>query len=87
MSKKSKAKKLTITVFSDSQGAISITKNECHHGRTKHTNVKYYFLRELIANKIMKLKHLGMDQMIADMLTKGLSKDVHQKHVLGLGIK
>ena len=51
---------------------MSITKNECHYGRTKHTNVRYYFFKgELIANKIMKLKHLGTDQIIADVPTKG----------------
>ena len=36
------------TVHCDCQSAIHLTKNQMYHGRTKHINVKYHFIREII---------------------------------------
>jgi hypothetical protein len=35
-------------VFCDSQSAMYLTKNQIYHERTKHIDVKYYFLREVV---------------------------------------
>ena len=34
-----------ITIFEDNQSAISIAKNPQFHGRVKHINIKYHFIR------------------------------------------
>ena len=44
------------------------------HGRAKHVDIKYYFIWEQIENKTVTLKYCQTDEMIADILTKGLSQ-------------
>lgn len=41
----------TMTVFCDSSSAINISKNPVQHYRTKHIDIRYHFIRELVENK------------------------------------
>ena len=38
----------TIAVYCDSQSAIHLTKNQMYHERTKHIDVRYYFVRDVV---------------------------------------
>ena len=35
-------------IFVDNQGAIELSKNPQHHNRTKHIDVKYYFIHNYV---------------------------------------
>ena len=61
-------------VWVDNQGAIKIAENPKQHGRTKHIDVRYHYIREKILDKTITLAYLSTDQMIADMLTKALDR-------------
>ena len=37
-----------INVYCDSQSAIHLTKNQVYHARTKHIDVQFHFVRELL---------------------------------------
>ena len=78
----------SITVFDDSQSAIAMTKNPQFHGKTKHIAIKYHFVREEVEKGTINLKYCQTDNMIADILTKGLSKDKHDKlkKMMGLSV-
>ena len=67
------------TVYEDNQAAISMSKNPQAHGKSKHIEIKYHFIREQVINKNIEVKYCSTDNMIADMLTKGLSKEKFQK--------
>ena len=43
-------------------------------GRSKSINVKFFWINEQIENKIIKLKYVESDRVIADGLTKPLPK-------------
>jgi ribonuclease HI len=75
-------------IFSDNQGAIDLGRNPIHHSRTKHIDIRHHFIREQIQAKEMEVEHCGTDEMIADVLTKGLAKQKHQYFAerLGLGL-
>lgn len=64
-----------ITIFEDNQSAISMTKNPQFHGRAKHIDLKYHFVRDQVSEGTVKLEYCPSKEMIADMLTKGLPKD------------
>ena len=66
-------------IYEDNQSAIAIAKNPQFHGRVKHINIKYHFIRERVNNKEIVLKYCRTDDMIADILTKGLGKIKFQK--------
>ena len=76
-----------IIVFEDNQSAIQIAKNPQFQGRTKHIEIKYHFIRELVGNGVVQLKYCPTEEMIAYMLTKGLPQDQLDKLRRLAGIK
>ena len=68
-----------VTVFEDNQLAIQMTKNPQFHGRAKHIGIKFYFIRELVSDGTVKLQYCPTEEMIADILTKGLPQEQFKK--------
>ena len=61
------------TLYIDNLSAISVTQNPEHHGRMKHLDLKYFWLRDEVAKKkSFKTVHCPTDFMPADILTKPL---------------
>jgi len=56
-------------IFEDNQSAICMDKNPQFHGRTKHIELKYHFIRKQIKSGTVELKYCPTENMIADMLT------------------
>jgi hypothetical protein len=73
-------------VFADNQGAIKLSKNPQHHNRTKHIDVKYHFIRESTQRGLIQLAYIPTGEMVADILTKSLPRDRHEKHMRSMGI-
>ena len=67
------------TIFEDNQAAISMSKNPQFHGRAKHISIKYQFIREQVSDGTVTLKYCPTQNMVADMLTKGLHRDQFTK--------
>ena len=70
----------------DNQGAIDLSRNPKHHSRVKHIDIAYHFARERVASKEIEIVYCPTDSMIADVMTKALSKDKFQKFRLLLGV-
>ena len=66
-------------IFTDSQSAIAMANNPKFHGRAKHVDIKYHFVRQLVLKGTIALKYCPTDEMVADVLTKSLDKLKHQK--------
>ena len=63
------------TLYCDNQAAITISKNDVHHHRTKHIDIKYHFIRDHVKQKKICIKWIpGIDQ-VADILTKPLDQN------------
>ncbi|MCI32646.1 cationic amino acid transporter 1-like [Trifolium medium] len=56
----------------DNKSAISLAKNPIAHGRSKHIETKFHYLRDQVCNGRLKLTHCKIEIQIADMLTKPL---------------
>ena len=61
-------------VYEDNQGTIELTKNPKFHNRTKHIDVSYHFVREQVDNKVISVKYCRTEDMLPDVMMKGLSK-------------
>ncbi len=59
-----------VTVYCDSQSAIHLAKNQVYHSRTKHIDVRFHFVREILEEDDIKLQKIGTEDNPADMLTK-----------------
>ena len=75
------------TLHCDSQSAILLAKNPLFHAKTKHIEVKYHFIREMLEDKLMKLVKVHTDDNPADLLTKGLPPErfAHCRALMGVG--
>jgi len=60
------------TIFYDNNSTIKLSKNPILHGRSKHIDVKYHFLRELTRNGTLDLIYCRSEDQIADIFTKSL---------------
>lgn len=59
-----------MTLFCENMSASMILKNTLQYSRTKHIAIKHHFIRELLENKIVKLKHVSTSKQIVDIFTK-----------------
>ena len=75
-----------VTLYSDSQSAIALTKDGSYHAQTKHIDIRYHFIRFEVQKKSINLIYCPTDDMTADILTKALPniKAKHFAKALGL---
>ncbi|GJX58510.1 retrovirus-related pol polyprotein from transposon TNT 1-94 [Tanacetum coccineum] len=77
----------TVAVNCDNQGAIHLSQNHVFHKSTKHINVRYHFMREVLEAKMVKVLKVGTKHNV-DALTKvvpGLNLQ-HCLELLSVGI-
>ena len=68
----------TSTIFSDNQAAIVIAHHPEFHARTKHIDITYHFLRDLVKSGTLNLVYVNTHKNLADLFTKGLPRITHQ---------
>ena len=49
------------------------------HGKSKHIDIKYHYIREQVSKKKIEVKYCQTENMVADMLTKGLGKQKFER--------
>jgi len=57
-------------VFYDNGSTIKLLKNPALHGRSKHIDIIFNFLRDLTKDGVVELVHYGLKDQIADIMTK-----------------
>ncbi|KAJ8616926.1 hypothetical protein MRB53_013112 [Persea americana] len=62
-------------------GAVNVdaTENPVLHGRSKHIDVRFHFLRELTRDGIVELVHCSTQEQVSDIMTKPLTLEVFLK--------
>ncbi|GKC45325.1 hypothetical protein Tco_1063047 [Tanacetum coccineum] len=78
----------SVVVNCENQGAIHLSRNAMFHERTKHINVRYLFIREIVESKEIEVAKIGTKDNAADAFTKvvpGLKFNYCMK-ILGVGV-
>ncbi len=70
----------------DNQSAIVIAKNPEFHDHTKHINVCYHFLWQVIEDGMVELCYIPTGDQVADALTKGLPPTSFNKFQDAMGV-
>ena len=70
----------TTDLFEDNQGAIGIAENPISGGRTKHIDVRYHFIRELVECKVLNIQYTESSNQHVDILTKPLRLEAFARH-------
>lgn len=75
-----------IVLFNDNQSAKRLTENCMYYKRSKHIDVRFHFIRDVVASNLVKIVYLHTSNMIADIFTKSLPCVKHYKFLLELGM-
>ena len=64
-----------------------LAKNPVFHQKTKHIDVKYHFIREVLDDKLLELVKIHTDDNPADLFTKSLRAErfAHCRALMGVG--
>ncbi|KAD7478926.1 hypothetical protein E3N88_02062 [Mikania micrantha] len=71
----------------DNKSAIELMKNPVFHGRSKHIDTRYHFIRECIEKELIVVEHVCGEDQVADILTKALPKLKFEEMKGKLGVK
>ena len=76
-----------IPICRDNQGSIFISSNPVTKKRSKHIDIRYHYIREVISRNLVEVYYIEGEENPADLLTKNLGIVKFQKFRAILGFK
>jgi hypothetical protein len=71
-------------IYCDNQSCIKLFENPTFHDKSKHIDIRYHFIRDIVLNGVVKLQYIN--EQVADILTKGLPKRKFENFRKKLGV-
>ncbi|KAK2353501.1 putative mitochondrial protein [Trifolium repens] len=76
----------TVVLKIDNKSAINLAKNPVSHGKSKHIETRFHFLRDQVTKGKLKLEYCSTDNQQADILTKAVKRDQFLKLRREMGV-
>jgi hypothetical protein len=67
--------KKVVRIGCDNSSAIFLAKNLAYHSKTKHIDVQYHFVRDMVEQNKVLLEKVDTLKNVADSLTKSISTE------------
>jgi hypothetical protein len=61
-------------ILCDNQSYIKMTENHVFHDKSKHIDIRYHYIHDMVQRGAIKLQYVSMDEQVVDVLTKPLSR-------------
>ena len=74
-------------IFCDNKGAIALNKEPRDHGRSRHIDRKYHFIRSQVEEGHILVMGISSEDNPTDPLRKRLTWVKHLQHARGIGLK
>jgi hypothetical protein len=58
----------------DNQSCVKLSENPMFHDRSKHIEIKYHYIKDMMQRKAIHVQYLPTHEKIADIFTKLLGK-------------
>jgi hypothetical protein len=62
------------TIHCDNQSCVKLFENPMFHDNSKHIEIKYHYIRDMVQRKTIHMQHLSTHEQIVDIFTKPLAK-------------
>jgi hypothetical protein len=59
-------------IWCDNQSCVKLTENPVFHDKSKHIEIRYHYIRDMVQKGVVKLQYVTTNEKIADVLTKPL---------------
>jgi hypothetical protein len=67
-------------IYQDNKSTIAMAEKGMHsNSRTRHINIRYFFIKDRIDSGDIQLKYLETNNMLADILTKPLQGETFKR--------
>lgn len=76
-----------VVICVDNKSTIDLAKNPMFHGRSKHIDIRYHFIRECIEQGEIVIEHVSSENQWTDVLTKAMSTVKFERIRKLLGVK
>jgi hypothetical protein len=63
-----------VPILCDNESSIKSAYNPCEHSRTKHIDIRHYFLRDHAIKGNIVISHVGTNDQLANIFTKPLDE-------------
>ncbi|GJU82658.1 retrovirus-related pol polyprotein from transposon TNT 1-94 [Tanacetum coccineum] len=64
-----------IPMYCDNKSAIALCCNNVQHSRSKHIDIRFYFIKEHVENGVIELYFINTEYQLADIFTKALGRN------------
>ena len=65
---------------------MKLSENPVFHDKSKHIDIKYHYIRDMVQRGAVKIQYVATDEQIADVLTKQLSRVKFEYFKENLGV-
>ena len=55
-------------IYCDNQSCVKLSENPVFHDNSKHIEIKYHYIRDMVQRGAVKLQYVATDKRIADVL-------------------
>jgi hypothetical protein len=76
-----------ISLYCDSEATMSRAYSTIYNGKSIYISIRHGYIRELITNGAITIVYVKSVNNLADLLTKGLSRDMAWKTTNGIWLK
>ena len=69
-----------VLIFEDNHACAQWAEKEgLDHNRTKHIDIRYHMIRDNVKKQNVKVEICPTQEMVADIMTKALGSDLHER--------
>ncbi|CAI7782349.1 unnamed protein product [Closterium sp. NIES-54] len=74
------------TLWCDNASTIHLTQDPVFHSRSKHIELRYFFIRDLVQQGLIAVRKIAATANLADIFTKALLRPAHFALVRLIGL-
>lgn len=73
-------------IHCDNQSCVKLSDNPVFHDKSKHIEIKYHYIQDMVQRGSMELHYISTDEKIENILTKPMSRVKYEyfRHKLGM---
>ncbi|GKB82706.1 retrovirus-related pol polyprotein from transposon TNT 1-94 [Tanacetum coccineum] len=76
-----------ITMYCDNKSVIALCCNNVQHSRSKHIDIRFYFIKEHVENGVIDLYFVNTEYQLTDIFTKALARERIEFLINKLGMR